>query len=245
MQFSLRSLLISFAVAGTGAGVFCVWYRRWFFEPDASAVGLVVIALLVSTLFGLVKAHKRRGVERVRNVVVPPLLAVLGIAYFTYLQTRHLMGKNASEAWRTCCKFAEAEEVYHKTDWDGDGVLEYAPTLKELRQKLAAAGSQDAIEQGLADAEWPSSTPFHGYYFKILKMTTHSYRHSFIDEDGNMTQGYALIAWPARYEWTGRDQFMISNNGTIFQSDYGGDLLRRGEVETIFDPTAPYWTVEE
>jgi hypothetical protein len=34
-----------------------------------------------------------------------------------------------------------------------------------------------------------------------------------------MTLGYACSAVPGSYDGTGRDTFMISNNGTIFQKD--------------------------
>jgi hypothetical protein len=37
-----------------------------------------------------------------------------------------------------------------------------------------------------------------------------------------MTLGYAISAYPGAWDSTGRDQFMINNNGTIFQKDVGG-----------------------
>jgi len=241
MQFSLRSLLISFAVAGTGAGVFCVWYRQWFFEPDTIVVAAVVVAFFAATLFGLMKARAQTGLRRLRLWLFPPLIVSMSVVLWVRLQTRNLMFENVMSAERACLRFAEAEEEYHKTDWNNDGVLEYTPSLKELRAKLAAKKSTVAIEQGMADAEWPSSRPFHGYFFKIFKSQRFPIARSYVDEHGRMTQGYALIAWPARYEWTGVDQMMISNSGTLYNGYLGDPQVEYGENMTEFAPVAPYW----
>ena len=237
MQFSLRSLLISFAVAGTGAAVFCAWC----FEPPPWMVAVVVVALLCSTLFGSVRGRKERGFTRVFVWLVPPTTTTISIVLLGRWQMQETRKTNENQAARACLNFANGEEAYHRTDWDHDGVLEYAPSLKELRMRLAASKSAETIEQGLADAEWPSTTPFHGYFFKVFKSQNIPIARSYFDKHGKMTQGYAVAAWPAQYGWTGKEQFIMSNAGTIYQADYGKDVEHRLDRVTEYSPDAPHW----
>jgi len=228
MQYSLRSLLISFAVAGTGAAVFCSDYVGPYSDPPPAAVVCVVVMLFGATLLGLTFARKKSGILRAGWCLAPPALATLALVPTTQWLCRALLAANGTAAAGACKSFAEAEEIYHRADWNKDGVLEYAPTLKEL-------SARKLIEQGVADAEWPSSKPFHGYFFKVLTKQKRPIERSFLDDKNRLTRGYAIVAWPARYEWTGHDLFMISNSGIIWQLDYGPDNSR-GDKMTEFDP---------
>lgn len=245
MQFSLRSLLISFAVAGAGAAVFCVWFAHSQLENDASAVACVVAVLLATTMFGQIRAQKHEGAERIGRWLIPPFLGIVVISFFVRMQIHERMAFNQTQVWNDCRIFAHAQDAFCRTDWNHDGVLEYAATFKELRQTLASAGSNAAIEQGLADAEWPSTRPYHGYYFKILTSQKLPIKRNFLDAKGRMTEGFALIAWPARYGCTGRDQLLLSSTGTLYAADYGSDPARHGENISECNPEAPYWVVEE
>jgi hypothetical protein len=239
MQYSLRSLLVAFAVAGTGAAVFCACFAGPYAEPSAAAVGCVVAVLFCTTLISSVLGLKykiRKGLW-----LVPPLLGIVALVPLAKWQLRQTMYANVMSAERACLQFAEAEEEYHKIDWNQDGVLEYTPSLKELCEKFGTAKSSVVIEQGIADAEWPSTKPFHGYFFKVFKSQRYPVSRSYLDENGRMTQGYALIAWPARYEWTGVHQMMISNSGTLYNAYLGDPEVQHGEKMTEFAPVAPYW----
>ena len=245
MQYSLRNILVAMAVAGTGAAVFCSRFVGTYTELPSETIFFVVPVLFGATLMGLIAGRKRTGIARAGWWVMPPILAAIALVPVLKSYLRASVSANGTRAALACKEFAEAEEAYHLTDWDHDGVLEYAPTLKELRAKLAAAGSKINIQQGLADAEWPSITPFHGYYFKIFKSQKTPIARSFLDKSGRLTVGYALGAWPAQYGWSGGDQFMISNSGTIYQVDYGKDIEHRLDRVNEFSPDAPHWTCDD
>ena len=59
-----------------------------------------------------------------------------------------------------------------------------------------------------------------------------------------MSRGFALVAWPARYNVTGVKSFMISHDGTLFERDLGtgGDSVARG-MKT-FDPDSAWSEVK-
>lgn len=145
------------------------------------------------------------------------------------------MLNNEMAAADACKAFAEAEEIYHRTDYDGDGVLEYAQSLKTLGDPKLGL-----IAEGLGEAEGNpgEATPRAGYCFKVLKAqgakATGGAR-SYIVED-NMTLGYALLAYPEVYGSTGRHTFIINNNGTIFQKDLGSDTDAIVKQMVKFDP---------
>ena len=217
MQYSLRNILVALGVAGTGTAVFFSRIVGTYTGLPSETIVFVVPVLFGATLLGLIGGRKRTGIARVGWWVVPPVLAALALVPVLKSYLRAATSANGTRAAAACKAFTEAEEAYHLTDWNNDGVLEYATTLKELRAKLAAAGSKVNIEQGLADAEWPSTKPFHGYFFKVFKSQTTPIKRSFLDKSGRLTLGYALGAWPAKYGWSGEDQFMISNSGTIIR----------------------------
>ena len=54
-----------------------------------------------------------------------------------------------------------------------------------------------------------------------------------------MTLGYGMCAIPGSYDGTGRNTFLINNNGTIFQGDRGSGTTPH---MTAFDPTPGTFT---
>lgn len=157
------------------------------------------------------------------------------------------MPGNQTAAAGACKAFAEAEEIFRRTDWDGDGVLEYSPCISGL---LGVPSDPVLLDKCLVAAEGPPSAkppPKAGYCFKVLTAQSANAtggQRSYIDENGNMTKGYALIAYPAVYDGTGRDCFIISHNGTIFQKDFGTDTHAIVEAMTEFNPDTVWCPAE-
>jgi hypothetical protein len=166
----------------------------------------------------------------IRAAVALPLLVLIAILV-TDVWRRHRMPQNQTLAAAACKQYAEAQELYRRVDYDGDGVLEYAQQLSALTN----LGLMPAIAG--ADMDNPNAVPANGYVFRILtrqgEKATGGPR-SYI-AGSNMTLGYALVAAPHVYDVTGRDTFVISNNGTIFQKDLGERItMQRLTVE--FNP---------
>ncbi|MFH0938890.1 MAG: DUF2950 family protein [Planctomycetota bacterium] len=199
---------------------------------------------------------------------------------------------NEVAATASCKFYAEAQEIYRRTDWDADGVLEYAQSIRGMGQpkvekpeampeptheqtaefnKLKGSSGLDTrsglcsnktegdiglVDRTMGMAEGNPSehpTPKAGYCFKILtrqgKAASGGERNYLAPPTGdptmrNMTQGYALVAYPAVYDGTGRNTFVISNTATIYQKDLGPDTHKIVETMTEYNPDET-WAVAE
>lgn len=162
---------------------------------------------------------------------------------------------NESAAIAACKTYAEAQDIFQRTDWDSDGVLEYAQNLS-MTTESARSTCCDSVQFdfGLSSAEGPPgvATPNAGYVFKILKAQgpnatggAKSYLTQSKDGRSHMTEGYALLAVPADFGVTGRAIFMVNHVGTVFQRDFGPDETPHvyDRIES-FDP-GPGWTPAE
>jgi hypothetical protein len=159
---------------------------------------------------------------------------------------------NESRATASCRAYAEAQEIYRRSDHDKDGVLEFAQSLRgdnSLSEHKAGQNDLGLIDRVFAQAEnGPSDNtmPKEGYYFKVLTKqgvsATGGVRNYV--KDGNMILGFALLAYPAEYRKTGRNCFLINNNGTIFQKDLGKDTLELAKKLTEFNPDTTWFAAE-
>lgn len=65
------------------------------------------------------------------------------------------IAKNESAAIAACKTYAEAQDIYRRTDWDQDGILEYAQAFKgnnSLYEKNEGKGDLTLIDKAMADA---------------------------------------------------------------------------------------------
>ena len=95
----------------------------------------------------------------------------------------------------------------------------------------------EAADQRSPNAEGPQ--PFNGYYFRMLEAQGKSApggARSYVDEQGLMTRGHALVAWPAEHGSSGIQTFQISAQGVVFQKDLGPDTASAVESITVYEP---------
>lgn len=153
------------------------------------------------------------------------------------------IGRNELAAAESARAYHDAQSEYAESDRDGDGVLEYAQKFQ----------STDGLHDGLfwSDDDSGEISPlgplfgddlpdgvWHGYHYRILTAQgpsapggAYDYR---LGED--MSRGFALIAWPAKYDDTGVTSFMISHDGLIFEKDLGPDGAAFASKLATFDP---------
>jgi len=100
-----------------------------------------------------------------------------------------------------------------------------------------------AIEQGYTSG----AEPYHGYFFKILKGQGPDAplgEMNFVVE-GVMIGGFALVAAPAEYGVTGVKTFMVSDDGVVYEKDFGPETLQEFEKMERFNPDKSWTPVPE
>jgi len=154
-------------------------------------------------------------------------VAVAGLCMVLLTASNHRYGPayetSAIAAMRTYCG---AQNIFHRTDYDGDGVLEYCgPTNAEHPDftwlcHATVSGTKIELLDNAFAAATSANTPKAGYWFVEIPL----------DVDGNpydAATGYALCAVPAVYNQTGLYTFVVDTQGTVFQIDNGGRPVTR------------------
>jgi hypothetical protein len=199
----------------------------------------------------------RRAVLIVGNEDWPmpvPLAKTGGKWYFdTRAGKRELLyrriGSNELDAIQICGGYVEAQEEYSMKPRQGYAVSQYAQRI------ISTPGTQDGLAWQNADGTWggpigediakaivegysSKEEPYHGYYFKVLKGQGPDAPLGRLDYviKGVMIGGFALVAAPAEYRVTGVKTFIVSNDGVVYQKDFGTGTLDEFQKMELFNP---------
>jgi prepilin-type N-terminal cleavage/methylation domain-containing protein len=225
---------------------------------------------------------RTKGFTLIELMIVVAIIAIIAaIAIPSLLRSR--MAANETAAAAATKAYAEAQEIFHRTDWDQDGVLEYstrmggdgylsanAPAVADgagpltyplpnlVDHLVVDDGVTGLIDRAFANAEGAPSVgaPKAGYVFSPIyrrQVGGSAVNYQIAgqagppDTQGSMTLGYAVSAVPGDYDGTGRNVFMISATGTIYQRDPGS--IASAVHQTNFYPAdtaaAPPWLPSE
>jgi len=161
------------------------------------------------------------------------------------------IGRNELGAIAVCRGFVDAQFDYAAEGHDGDDAGIYAlklisdeglhnglywPTVEG--EELSPAGEfvANASAEGYRQGE--EKVPYHGYFYRMLY-------HQGVDasggvsdyfKDGLLTNGFALIAWPADYGVSGVMTFMVNQDGVVYQKDLGDDTQAQADAINVFNP---------
>jgi hypothetical protein len=166
------------------------------------------------------------------------------------------IGGNERNAIVVLRAYVDAQRQYASRDRDGDGVLQYAQTLRSTPGKRdglywpadAAKGEEPSPFGPLVAESAPyleghkKGDAYRGYFFKILTRQGKNApggAYSYVI-NGRMIAGFAMVAYPARYGDSGIMTFMVSSNGRIYEKDLGKNSTNIGLNMTTFDP-GPGW----
>lgn len=161
------------------------------------------------------------------------------------IETRTI-GRNELSAIQAVAAYADAQHQYQQT------AGEYAQRF------ISTEGQHDGLYWPVKEGEAPSplgpafgdaqpGADYHGYYYRILTSqgaNASGGAFSYI-ENGKMTKGFALIAWPAVYGHTGVTSFMTDQQGEIYQQDLGLQTDAAARALTTFDPDAKWQKVDD
>ena len=84
--------------------------------------------------------------------------------------------------------------------------------------------------------------PYHGYLYRILTAqgpNAPGGAKSYI-KNGRMTEGYALVAWPAKYDDTGVMTFIVNQDGIVYQKSLGPNTDAAARAMKTYDPDASW-----
>lgn len=247
LQFSLSQLLIVVGLSCVGL----LWLTpivlpavqvpatQWRRGSSEDGQLVCAVAISVASAAGALIAKWRRNPKMHIGLVLCcgailgqlALMMVIGLFFYT--------GRGAViQPVNACLFYAWAQKQFHNTDWNGDGYLEYAGSISEL----TSPSNGGLLPAYLAASEMghPSPSPYFGYVFKILKRQGGAkpmeYCKKGKDEKLRMTEGFAVVACPQRYDLDGRMTYIISNWGTVYDCDLGPDTVKIVEQMDAFDP---------
>jgi len=168
------------------------------------------------------------------------------------------IGYNELDAIRICHVYVEAQEEYSFKPPEGYAVNQYAQRI------MSTPGKQDGLVWRNPDDGWggplaeevahaieqgyrSGAEPYHGYFFKVLKGQGPAAPLGEMDYvvEGVMIGGFALAAAPAEYGVTGIKTFIVSDDGVVYQKDFGPASLEQFQTMELFNPDKSWAPVPE
>ena len=142
-----------------------------------------------------------------------------------------------------CRAYYRAQLDYAREDRNGDAIREYARNFRGVRDQRS--GLHLAVVAGSTPngSSFDGRKPYHGYRYKILtRQGGHApggRRDYLVGE--HLVGGFALLAWPVKYGFSGRHTFLVNQSGRILQKDLGPSTAKIAKQTTAYDPDAT-WT---
>jgi hypothetical protein len=159
---------------------------------------------------------------------------------------RRRVGANELDAITVCRDFVDAQKEYAVDSEDHQYAQRFISTPGKRdglywidRDGKPGGPLSEEVAKAIEEGYTPSkSSPFHGYYFKVLKgqgPAAHLGQLNFLI-NGAMIGGFALVAVPAEYRVTGVKTFLVSHEGTVYEKDLGPDSLKIVERMDTYNP---------
>ena len=170
------------------------------------------------------------------------------------------IGRNELAAIKVTRTFVAAQRLYAKYGHDGKPAGLYARMFNsegarqnglfwparhgERHSPLGDLLANASVEAAKRPAGGEPQ-PFHGYYFKILTAQGAAAQGGAKDYvvNGDLSGGFALVAWPAQYDNTGVMTFVINQDGTLREKDLGAETEQSAKAMTLYNPDQSWGTV--
>jgi len=172
------------------------------------------------------------------------------------------IGRNELAVIGTCRTYVVAQQHYAQQGHDGRPPGLFATTFtsapgkqnglywpsqrQEPRSPLGDLVAQAAQEGQQLGTNPGQPSPFHGYYFKILTgqgAAASGGARSYIT-NGEMPDGFALVAWPAQYDATGVMTFIVNQDGIVYEKDLGAQTSATVAAMIRYNPDASWRRVQ-
>lgn len=173
------------------------------------------------------------------------------------------IGRNELAAIGICETYLVAQKQYAAEARDGNPAGAYAQKVASTPGKhdglywptktgekhsplgdLAAKATSEGYTGNTAATQGPR--PLRGYLFRILNQQGSAApggAKSYL-VNGQMTAGFALIAYPAEYGNSGIMSFIVNQSGAIQEADLGPETTKLAAAITSYDPDPRFHPVE-
>ncbi len=171
---------------------------------------------------------------------------------------RHI-GKDELHAIGVCRAYVDAQRQYASLNPEAVAGVMYARKFKSSTGKKdglywQSAGNEPASPFGplvaqahaegyVSHKEGTGPHPFHGYYFRILTRQGKDApggKMNYISH-GNLTAGFALVAYPENWGQSGIMTFIVNQDGKIYQRNLGEKTGRIAGAMREYNPDSE-WT---
>jgi hypothetical protein len=193
-----------------------------------------------------------------------PLVNKSGVWYFDTGAGREeilfrRIGRNEFAAIRVLQELVDAEKEYYSEPRD-NAVKQYAQKFVSdqdkhngLYWKTSNGETESPIGPLVAYASsegYPKdpngSGPFRGYYYGVVtrqgKNASGGAKNYVVN--GNMTRGFAFLAYPAEYGVSGVMTFMVNQDGIVYQKDLGPNTVELAKTLREYNPDKTWVKVE-
>jgi len=178
----------------------------WYFDTEAGAKEILY-----------------RRIGRNENDAIEVLYTLVG-AQREYASATHDGGNSKHYALKFVSTEGKQDGLYWKTR-DNETPSPIGPLI------VSAAGEGYALKQGQA-------TPFHGYYYRMLTKQGPAAKGGSKDYlvNGQLTRGFAFVAYPAEYRNSGVMTFIVNQDGVVYEKDLGQDTEKLAAGMNEFNP---------
>ena len=169
---------------------------------------------------------------------------------------RHI-GKDELNAISVCRAYVTAQRQYagmnggiyalkfKSTPGKKDGL--YWPVTKNEPASPFGPLVAEAHVEGYHHHAGAGPQPFHGYYFRILTRQGDAApggKMSYLSQ-GNLTGGFALVAYPENWDQSGIMTFIVNQDGKVYQQNLGEKTSRIAGKMKEYNPGSEWSLVQD
>jgi hypothetical protein len=168
---------------------------------------------------------------------------------------RHI-GKDELCAIGVCRAFVKAQKQYESLNHNYAQKLKSTPGKKDGLYWPASDNEPaspfgplvaEAHAEGYGHQGGTGPHPFHGYYFRILTRQGRAAPGGKMNylSDGELTKGFALVAFPVQWDKSGIMTFIVNQDGQVYQRNFGEKTVRAGWTMKEFNPDKNWNQVQD
>lgn len=166
------------------------------------------------------------------------------------------IGRNENDAIDILHSLVDAQRDYFSETHDGAKAKHYAAKF------ISSDGKQDGLYWKTGENDPPSPVgplfvsatsegyamqqgkqqPYHGYFYRMLTKQGAAAKGGARDYmvNGELTRGFAVVAYPAEYRNSGVVTFIVNQDGVVYEKDLGADTAKIASSMTEYNPDSSW-----